>query len=622
MPPDPPFRCPGTVAHAAAGWWQAWTPPTPIGLADWSRVHARLEDGSRYRPFPFQIGILDAFSDPATTQITVKKSARIGYSKIVQNFIGYSIAHHPRHVVVYQPTVDDAEDYSKSDIAALLGTEAVAGIVDIKTRSAANTLRAKRWPGGSLRIKGANSPKEFRRITCDVVILEEPDGYPPTAGLEGDQVELAFKRALTSDERLLVAGSTPTVDGHSKIDALFALSTQEHRYVPCPHCGAFQILVFGDGTGPGIRFEPKDKPTHAFYVCVNGCEIEEHHKLAMDEAGEWRAHAPQNWPHRGFHVWQGYSQFPNASWLNISREFLRVRKNPAQLQVFVNQTLGETFRTKGEAPAWKTLHDRREDFAAGIVPAGGLVLTASVDVQKDRLEFFVWAWGRDRQSWLIDHHVVDGSPFSQAPWDVLAGLISRDYPHASGVPMRPVKIGVDVGFATTEAAAFCRRFPRSLVLPVRGSTTFNAPAISAPKPIDPDASKKVAVKVYQIGGHVLKQELYGFLGVTDPGPGFVHLPAWADEEFCRQLTAEDWDQRQGQWHRRHANEALDGWCYARAAAIQAGVERMRPGDWDALAAQFATDHESPAPAPAPPTPSPPPETPRRRRVFRSSFMDK
>lgn len=277
------------VAAAVRSWLRALLPPAALTLSAWSAEHARLDDGSRYQAFPFQRDMMDAFTDPEVRQISVKKSARVGYSKIVSNFLGFTMAHHPRRVGIYQPTIDDAEDYAKTDIAALLGTPALEPIFAGKTRDGSNTIRSKRFPGGRLLVKGANSPKEFRRITLDVVILEEPDGYPPTAGLEGDQVELAFKRCVTSDEPLKVAGSTPTIEGFSKIDALFMQGTQEFRYVPCPHCGEHQVLVFGDGSGPGIRWEPKEKPERAWYVCVNGCVIEQQDLAGMDAAGQVKA---------------------------------------------------------------------------------------------------------------------------------------------------------------------------------------------------------------------------------------------------------------------------------------------------------------------------------------------
>lgn len=329
------------IAEAAREWFARWKPKPRLSLSEWSRKYARLDSGKRFRAFPFQDAIADAFSDPETKQITVKKSSRIGYSQIVQNYVGWCITQSPRRLLIYQPTIDDAEKYSRDDLDPVLRWPVVKKVAEFKPRHRDNQIRAKRFKGGWIQIKGTNSPKEFRRVTADSVLLEEPDGYPHSAGVEGDPAALAFKRCLTSDEPLKAAGSTPSIEGFSRIDALFEEGTQEYRYVPCPHCGTMQILVFGDGTGPGIRWAPRHRPTRAWYQCISGCEIEETEKGWMDEHGEFRAHAPENGPrHRSFHIWAAYSQHEGAAWLEIAREFLDVRKDPNRLKVFVNQVLG------------------------------------------------------------------------------------------------------------------------------------------------------------------------------------------------------------------------------------------------------------------------------------------
>src|SRR5690606_1888657 len=54
-------------------------------------------------------------------------------------------------------------------------------------------------------------------------------------------------------------------------------------------------------------------------------------------------------------------------------------------RVFRNTVLGETWIETGDAPDWQRIAERREDWPAGTVPAGGLFLTAGADVQKDRI---------------------------------------------------------------------------------------------------------------------------------------------------------------------------------------------------------------------------------------------
>lgn len=579
------------IAEMVRGWLAAFRPPERLAFADWAERQMRLDDGSRYRPWPLHREIMAALTDPEVGQVTVMKASRVGYSKLLQGLVGYTVDQWPRDVVIYQPTIADAEDYAKTDINEALSIPVLEGLFT-KSRDGSNSMRLKQFPGGTLRIKGANSPAEFRRFGADVVLLEEVDGYPPTAGLEGDQVELAWRRTAQSTASLKVAGSTPTIAGFSKIEALFNQSTRERRFVPCPHCGEKQVLVLGDGTGPGLRWEPKEAPERVWYVC-GGCGsiIEESHKAAMDAAGEWRAAAPEAWPHRGFQISALYSQLPGASWLEIARAFVRARPNPQKFKVFVNQTLGEPFEARGDAPAWRALYDRREDYPAGIVPAGALVLTGAFDIQKDRLEFAVWGWGRDRQCWLVEHEVIAGSPFTKEPWVRAAELIRQHRQHEDGAMMALAKVAVDAGFATTEVSTFVRQFHPSQVVPVRGTGERAAPVIGHPRTVDPTATAKARhrnLNLWMVGDRVLKAELYGLLALPVPDPGephlegFIHLPMWADQEFCEQMVAEDYLPEKDDWVRRRANEALDLWKYSRAMFTLHACDRFTAAQWDAL----------------------------------------
>ena len=105
----------------------------------------------------------------------------------------------------------------------------------------------------------------------------------------------------------------------------------------------------------------------------------------------------------GFHISALYSPLGWYSWEQIARDWEARQGNDEAKRSFRNTVLGETWFETGEAPDWQRLYDRREDYHLGTVPAGGLVLTAGADVQKDRIEVSIWAWGRGLESWLVDH---------------------------------------------------------------------------------------------------------------------------------------------------------------------------------------------------------------------------
>lgn len=646
MPPDCIPAPAGPIANATAEWLAAFKPRVRPKLSTFMWEHARTDEGTRIRPFPFQEGIADAFTDPETEQLSVRKSSRIGYSTILQCFIAWRIKHDPARTLIYQPTIDDAEKYSRDDLDPVLQWDVVRSVAVFKPRDRDNQIRAKRYKGGWIQIKGANSPKEFRRVTSDDVFLEECDGYPWASKDEGDPARLAFKRNLTSPRRFSAAGSTPKIKGLSRIDALYEQGSQEQRYVPCPHCGTMQPLIFGDGSGAGLRWAPKEKPTRVWYRCVEGCDIDESHKAEMDEAGEWRAHNPEAFPrHRSFHIWAAYSQHPGAAWPEIVREFLEVRKDPNLLKTWVNQVLGEAWQETGEAPEWQRLYDRREaQPKLGTAPAWTGLLVGSADVQRGsggqgRIELDIWAFGEGRRRAFVEQIVVEGRVADKKTWAALDAKIAGAWPTEDGRQLKLARVGIDSGDGenTMHVYAWARRHP-GIVMSLKGRESLAASqAIEGPSWVDLTISgKKIkrGAKLWKVGTSLLKLELYGQLSLDRPEDGeeypdgYVYLPEGTTAEWIKQLVSEQLvlvKQRNGrtrrQWQQTRArNEALDNAVYARAVAISLGVDQWSPAQWrkargETRKARVISEERELGEAPAPASASAP-ETRKRKRTSR------
>lgn len=602
------------IAAAAREWLSIFKPRIKPLLSTFMVDHARDDTGARIRPFPFQADMADATVSPETAQVTCRKSSRIGWSTIMQCRVAWCIRYDPRRTLIYQPTIDDAEKFSRDDLDPILQWRVVRDVATFKPRHADNQIRAKRYKGGWIQIKGANSPKEFRRVTADDVFLEECDGYPWATKEEGDPARLAFKRNLTSPRRFSAAGSTPKVKGFSRIDAMFEQGSQEFRYVPCPDCGHVQKLVFGDGSGTGIRWEPKENPTRAWYQCENGCEIDEEHKAWMDENGEWRAHNPGAFPrHRSFHIWAAYSQHPGAAWLEIAREFMEVYKDPNLLRTFVNQVLGEAWEETGEAPEWQRLYDRRETkMQLGVAPDWAGLLVGSVDVQRGsegdgRLEMDVWAFGPGRRRALVDHIEIDGNIADKGVWTKLDRIVAKEWKTQDGRRMRLARCAIDSGDGTNTMSvyAWARRHP-GFAMAIKGRDTLAAAqAIGGATWVDLTVSgKKIkkGVRVWSVGTSMLKLELYGNLQLDKPidgepyPDGYVFLPDGTSDEWIKQLVAEQLATRKlrnGRMRRewikvRDRNEALDNAVYARAISIALGIDRWSAKKWQIARGQLSS----------------------------------
>jgi len=487
--------------------------------------------------------MMDAVTDPEVERVTVIKAARVGYTKILDHVIGYYIHQDPSPMLVVQPRVEDAEDYSKSEIAPMLrDTPALSKIVgNVKGKDPNHTIRKKVFANGaSLSLLGANSPNEFRRVTARVVAFDEVDAYPNDTQ-EGDQITLGERRTTTFWNRKVVLGSTPTIKGESRIETAFQESDQRRYYVPCPHCHEEQLLEFGRQTPHGLKWPRKEDGTHdpenAYYVCVNGCVIEEHHKEWMINNGRWVATAPFN-GHAGFHISALYSLFYNARWSVIAREFLDVKDDPPRLQVFVNTMLGETWEPPAEQEVDEyALMARREVYPAP-VPDGVAILTMGVDTQDDRLEAEIIGWGYDEESWSIDHMVFLGDPDERRPWQQLDEYRLSTWTCADGRKLKVDCTVVDTAGHKTQAAySYCADRLSANVFPIKGQNRrFGHNSQVWPK--KPTRQTMDKSTLYMVDVNTAKDVVFPRLGKGQIGPGFCHFPAHYEFEYFDQLTAE------------------------------------------------------------------------------------
>jgi phage terminase large subunit GpA-like protein len=618
-------------------------PPPRLSLSEWADEHFRLSPESaaqagRWTTLPYQRGIMDAITDPAVTQVSVMKSARVGYTLMFSAAIGYYMHQAPCPMLLVQPTVEDARQFSKETVAPMLrDVPVLSGIVteegeDAGPRGGSNTILHKRFPGGVFSLVGANSGAGFRRVSRKVVVFDEVDAYPPSAGSDGDPIKLGTRRTEAYWDRKIIAGSTPLVAGASRIESLYEDGDQRRFFVPCPSCGHMAPFVFSGEDGHTMKW-PEGKPREAFFSCqANGCVIEHHEKRRMVEAGEWRALKPFD-GHASFHIWAAYSYSANASWGQIAEEFVKAKDNPQTLRTFVNTVLGETFKERGEAPEWERLYQRREPYGMGKVPAGPRFLTAGVDVQKDRFVYEVVGWGAGKESWSIDAGVLPADTSNEADWARLDELLDRSYPTAAGTELPVRMLAVDSGFKTTQAYAWTRRRVGRAIA-VKGVGHMRT-LLGTPKAVDVrmDGRRSRGAKLWPVGSGIAKDELYGWLKLPmpEPGqpfpPGYCHFPE-LEPEYFKQLTAEHLVQStdgRGFVHYEwrvipgRENHFLDCRVYARAAAVLLGLDRMRtakrapdPSNPPVLSAALQMIAENPAyDAPVPPAPAPPPREARQ-----------
>jgi len=379
-------------------WRRGLRPDPDLTVSSWADAHRWLSsrasaEPGRYRTArtPYLREIMDALSPGHPAQrISFMKAAQVGATEAGNNWIGFVIHHAPGPMLAVLPTVEMAKRTSRGRIDPLIADSAALKerVQPARSRDAGNLMLSKEFPGGILVLTGANSATGLRSMPARYLFLDEVDAYPASADEEGDPVSLAEARSLTfAHRRKALLISTPTIRGLSRIEREFEASDQRRYHVPCPQCGHVQWLRF-----ERLRWE-NGQPDTAEYYC-EGCDapIAEHHNTAMLAAGDWRATAETEEPHTvGYHLSALYSPIGWLSWARMARAWEAAQGNDEAMRAFRNTILGETWFETGEAPDWQRLAERREDWKAGTVPAGGLFLTAGADVQKDRIEIDVWA---------------------------------------------------------------------------------------------------------------------------------------------------------------------------------------------------------------------------------------
>lgn len=593
-------------------WVRGALKPEPrLTVSQWSDQYRILSKKSSSEPgkwntdrTPYLREIMDALSPshPAK-KIVFKKASQVGGTECGNNWIGFVVGYAPGPMMIVQPTVDMARRNSRLRIEPLLeDSPALKSKIRIATsKENVNTVQQKDFEGGTLVMTGANSAAGLRSMPAKYLMLDEVDAYPRDVDGEGDPVSLVLARSRTFSRRKAFLVSTPTFDGLSKIDDEFKMSDRRFFHVPCPHCGKKQKLEFKN-----LQWT-EGNPASALYYCEHcGVGIEERFKTKMLLEGEW---IPENPGAEtvGFHLNSLYSPLGWYSWQDAATEFEEAKreqeqeKKTAKMKTFINTVLGETYKEPGEAPEWKRIYLRRENYKIGTVPKGVLFLTCGVDVQKDRLECEVVGWGRKKESWSITYVVFRGDTAGEEVWKELEHFITEQrFPHASGAEMSIKLTAVDSGYNTQHVYNFVRKFPPTKVVAIKGHDNLSM-LVGLPKVVDAKFQGRAirrAVKVWGVGVSLLKSELYGWLKLDPPigeeqtPSGFCHFPEY-DEEYFKQLTAEKVVIRRNRKgfsltefvKERERNEALDCRTYARAAASMVGLDRFREQDFERFRVQ-------------------------------------
>ncbi|PZP97515.1 MAG: terminase [Variovorax paradoxus] len=595
-------------------------PPPRVDTAEWAGEFRYIAKGSErgqwrnartpYLVEPMQCA--SAFSP--FERVVLMFATQLGKTEILYNALMQRIHTDPQDMMMVQPTLQDAQDHSgQRFLPTVQQTPVMEGLVAVtRSRDESSSWRARSIQGGfAIFFAGANSASSLASKPLGFAVGDEIDKWPADVDNQGPPLALLEERMSNFSRRKLIVASTPTVRDASAIETEYGLSDRRRYHVPCPHCDERQVLVWGADREHGLKWLRTEtgaaRPDTAVYICCHcGAAIPEHHKTDMLAGGIWIPQSPGagRGKRAGFHLNKLYSPLGWRSWASLvekwdAAQVKRKTGDSGALKEFVNSSLAETWKEEGTGADSDTLRKRAEDYAVGIVPMRGLMLTMGVDTQPDRLEARVWAFGRGEESWLVQRHVIYGDPnidegAEGSPWTRLTEIRRTLVQHAGGAQLPIEATCIDTGGANTHAVySYCRHHGHANVLAIKGASQYGKPILGKPSLIDISWRGKTlprGVKLWLVGTDTAKHLLYGRMRLTQPGPGFVHVPlafAQASDDEFEQMTAARlvpvvvqgrrflrWETPQGK-----REEAGDGMVYAYAGACFLGIQSYKDPSW-------------------------------------------
>ena len=561
-------------------------------IVEWAERNLYLIDGNGVltgyvdtESYPYIREPLESMADPAVKSVVLCWSAQSLKSTSLMINAGYRLAMDPTPILWVMDTRTSAVKFSIDRWQRFVEASECLRALKPKDGDLFKNMEMY-FQSATLMFAGSNSAGSLASFPAGLVIGDEEDKYPPARGKEAAPVENAVERMAGNPYGKEIHACTPTVED-GVIWRAFKMGDQRHFYVPCPSCTRFLKFEFA-----GLKWDPEarnkdglwDLPEvrrSAYYECP-ACmfSIGDSHKLRMLRAGEWRPDAPEGEgvPRqagcRSYRINRLYSTLPSGSFGEIACRHILAGKDPSKRQAFSNSVLAEPYGGDVEGIEIDALA-RCENYMrgkAGVLPEPVLVLTAGVDVQKDRLEAELVGWGIGEESWGLGYRIFMGDPERGEVWDGLDAWLLKEWAHPLGQRLKAACVCVDSGFLTERVYDFVQPRHWRRVYAVKGfEGQPGAPLVSRP-----GKSSVQRVTLFRVCSYTANEYVYSRLRVDEPGPCFCHFASVGegyDEEFFKQLTAEKLERRRvngrvvRRWVKPGAarNEALDVRGYAAAA---------------------------------------------------------
>lgn len=515
-------------------------PIKKVSVSEWADNYRQLPSDAaepgRWKTSraPYTREVMDAFTQNDVHRVVIKSSSQVGKSEVMLNIVGRYAHIDPCTIMLIQPTLELAQDFSKARFSRMIqDTKVLTPLFygkneTAKNRDANQTILSKFFKGGRIVFGGANSPAGLAGRPIRIVLCDEVDRFPLSAGKEGDPVELAATRTTTYWNYKIGLFSTPTVEGVSRIDIEYNLGTQEEWQHQCPNCGEYHVL---DYRQMQVDFEQKRDEAGRKVILVNGvkwrcpdCGFEFDELQMKNSPQKYIAQNPDAIKNGIRSFWVNGFSSPWRTWKDIMKDWLEAKGNPQRESVIMNTRFGKSYQMRGEYDDENVFLERREDYD-GEIPAGVLLLTAAVDVQANRLEYEIAGWGENDSRWGILRGIIRGEPNQTTTWNELDSILDRIFYFRNGTPLKISRTFVDSGYATSMVYEYCRANMNRGRFAIKGKAGMGLPLLY--KYGNP---KHARVLLTILGVDDGKQEVMNNLSVISPNvQGYMHFPR--DDEF-------------------------------------------------------------------------------------------
>jgi phage terminase large subunit GpA-like protein len=508
-------------------------PKSRLSGTEWADRYRYVAPGTSPEPgqwktsrVPYLAEPMNCATDRGTETTVMMCSSQVGKSEFLLNIMGYYADQEPAPQLMLQPTVENAEAFSKERIDPTFRYS--SGLKDKleegkegrgTSRKASTTIRMKHYAGGYLALVGANSPAGLASRPIRCLLADEVDRYGYTK--EGDPLKLAIQRTTNFHNRKICLVSTPTIADHSKIEEWWKKSDQRYYHVPCPHCGVMQVLKWSQ-----VKYRKNSSgaliPRSVYYECEH-CQgkIKDSHKHDMLQAGRWVAEKPEVKKIAGFHINSIYS--PWVKFSALVEEWIEVHKNRDRkgLMEFINLKLGEPWREKEDDLDHEFLHKNRREYYGADLPKGALLLTCGIDFQPDRAELETVAWGLGRESWGIEYKVFMGSPAMPSLWQQIDEYLQRQWQFEDGSALGIASAMLDSGDGnyTDHIYQFTKPRENRRIFSGKGRGGAGIPFISKPA-----RNNRIKAALFTIGVDSGKADIMARVRIEEEGPGYCHWP--------------------------------------------------------------------------------------------------